>query len=90
MRIVCYRTDNPDATVRQTSGNPIKFRALRSHALSLRGGQPEPKFCALAFIAMRFLRDSFGVFADLGFLVALGILLLFEAGFAALMIVLTS
>jgi hypothetical protein len=39
---------------------------------------------------MRFLRDSFGVFADLGFLVALGILLLFEAGFAALMIVLTS
>jgi hypothetical protein len=38
---------------------------------------------------MRFLRDSFGVFADAGFLVALAIILLFEATFAALMIVLT-
>jgi hypothetical protein len=39
---------------------------------------------------MRFLRDSFGVFADLGFLLALAIILMFEAAFAALMLVLTS
>jgi hypothetical protein len=36
------------------------------------------------------LRESFKMFAEPGFLVALGILLAFHAAFAALMIVLTS
>ena len=39
---------------------------------------------------MRVVRDSFGMFADGGFLVALGIVLALEAAFAVLMLVLTS
>jgi hypothetical protein len=39
---------------------------------------------------MRVVRDTFGIFADAGFLIALAILVLFEAAFAALMLVLTS
>jgi hypothetical protein len=39
---------------------------------------------------MRMLRDSFWMFLEAGFVVALVILLAFEAAFAGLMLVLTS
>jgi hypothetical protein len=39
---------------------------------------------------MRVVRDSFLMFKDAGFLISLAIVLLFEAGFAAIMLVLTS
>jgi hypothetical protein len=39
---------------------------------------------------MRVIRDSFSVFIEPGFLVALAIIFAFEAAFAALMLVLTS
>jgi hypothetical protein len=38
---------------------------------------------------MRLARDSFSMFTDTGFLVALAIILLFEAAFAGLMLALT-
>jgi hypothetical protein len=40
--------------------------------------------------AMRVLRDTFAIFTDGGFLVALTVILAFEAAFAGLMLVLTS
>jgi hypothetical protein len=39
---------------------------------------------------MRVLHETFTVFAEWGFLIALAILFAFEAGFAALMLFLTS
>ena len=39
---------------------------------------------------MRVIRDSFGIFADGGFLIALAIIMMFEAAFAVLMLALTT
>ena len=39
---------------------------------------------------MRVVRDSFSVFAEPGFLIAIAVIFVFEAAFAALMLVLTS
>jgi hypothetical protein len=39
---------------------------------------------------MRVARDSFSMFTDTGFLVALAIILLFETAFAGVMLALTS
>jgi hypothetical protein len=55
--------------------------AATSHVLQCR---------LMAWWAMQVARDSFLVFTDTGFLVALAIILLFEAAFAGLMLALTN
>jgi hypothetical protein len=53
-------------------------------------GGSEPKFQRQLSSDMRVIRDSFGVFGEPGFLVAIAIIVVFEAAFAGLMLVLTS